>query len=37
MITSGVLLALVIFIGLLLWDAFVTQSNGALSVGGVAA
>ena len=34
MITSGVLLALVVFIGLLLWDAFVTQSNGALSVGG---
>lgn len=29
MIVSGILLALVIFIGLLGWDAFVTQSNGS--------
>ena len=30
MIVSGVLLALVMFIGLIGWDAIVTQSNGAV-------
>ena len=33
MIVSGVLLALVIFLGLLGWDMFVSQSNGALPWG----